>query len=269
MMQLVREPAVAGRFYPADPDRLQRQVEALLGTPNASEPALAVMAPHAGYVYSGRVAGRTFARVRVPVSAVVLCPNHTGLGVRRSLWARGAWRVPGVQVPVDEELAASIGRYAELEEDGEAHLREHAIEVELPFLLARQAQLKVVPICLAGLSLRECHEVGRGLARAIREAERDVLIVASSDMSHYISAEEAARLDRVALERIQALDPDGLYEAVTRLGISMCGYIPATASLVAARELGASRAELVEYGNSGEASGDFSQVVGYAGMVIS
>lgn len=271
MTDWLREPAVAGRFYPADATQLRRDVAALLDGPGVleSRSATAVMAPHAGYMYSGKIAGQTFAGVRVPDRAVVLCPNHTGYGVRRSLWARGAWRLPGASVPVDAELAALVGEHAALEADRFAHLGEHAIEVELPLLLARQPALEIVPICLAGLSLADCHEVGHGLARAVEEAGRDVLIVASSDMSHYISAEAAARLDRLALDRVLELDADGLYETVRRFDISMCGYIPATVSLVAARELGASNGQLVRYGNSGEVSGDFERVVGYAGVVVS
>jgi MEMO1 family protein len=271
MADWVRDPAVAGRFYPADPEKLRTQVGALLGASSPPEPrkAIAVMAPHAGYMYSGGIAGQTFAGVQVPERAVVLCPNHTGLGVRRSLWGSGAWRLPGASVPVDAELAALVGKYAKLEGDRLAHVGEHAIEVELPLMLARQPALRIVPVCLAGLSLADCHEVGRGLARAVKEAGGDVLIVASSDMSHYISAKAAARLDRTALDRVIGLDPDGLYETVTRLDISMCGYVPATVALVAARELAASRAQLVRYGSSGEASGDFERVVGYAGVVVS
>lgn len=271
MADWVRDPAVAGRFYPADATQLRREVDTLLEGSGALEPraAAAVMAPHAGYMYSGRIAGQTFASVSIPPRAIVLCPNHTGYGVRRSMWARGAWRLPGRSVPVDAELAALVGKYAGLEEDRFAHLREHAIEVELPLLLGRQPAIEIVPVCLAGLSLADCHEVGAGLALAVQEADCGVLIVASSDMSHYISAEAAARFDRTALDRVLALDPDGLYETVTRLDISMCGYIPATVSLIAARELGASLGQLVRYGNSGEVSGDFDRVVGYAGVVVS
>ncbi len=266
----IREPAVAGRFYPGDARELERDVQAMLGPATAAEPAIAVMVPHAGYVYSGAIAGETFARVRVPARAVVMCPNHTGLGSRRSLWGAGTWRLPGDDVPIDAELAALLSAEAGLVDDHRAHLREHAVEVELPFLRARRPDVSVVPVVLGGLSPSACREVGEGLARVIDAVgRRDVLIVASSDMSHYISAESARRLDAIALERIEALDPEGLYDVVTRFDISMCGFIPTTVALVAARALGATRAELVRYGHSGETSGDFDQVVGYAGIVIS
>ncbi len=262
---------MAGRFYPGDPARLGDDVARLLGDKPAERDAYALMAPHAGYVYSGGVAGATYARVRVPSRAVVLCPNHTGLGVRRSLWGSGQWQMPGGAVPIAGDLASAIRDAADLGDDHLAHLREHAIEVQLPFLQARRPDISIVPICLAGLSLRECHEVGEGLARAIAAAPggaRETLIVASSDMSHYVPAEVAERLDSMALERVRALDPDGLYNVVTRHDISMCGFIPTTVALIAALRLGATGAELVRYANSGDASGDYGSVVGYAGVVV-
>jgi AmmeMemoRadiSam system protein B len=231
-----------------------------------------LMAPHAGYVYSGKIAGATYARVIVPRLAVVLCPNHTGFGVKRSLWPKGRWQLPGFDLRVDEALAESACEHAKLTEDHLAHVREHAIEVQLPFLHALRPDVGIVPICLAGLRYDECEEVGRGLAAAIRDCERTrqerVLIVASTDMSHYIPADEAKRLDLRAIERVRALDPEGLYTTVKRDEISMCGYIPTTVALAAARELGAAHAELVRYGNSGETSGKFDEVVGYAGLVV-
>jgi len=268
-----RQPAVAGRFYPGDPVRLGDDVARLLGD-TRKEPgreAYALMAPHAGYVYSGAVAGATYARVRVPSQAVVLCPNHTGRGVRRSLWSSGQWNMPGGVVPIAGELARAIHDAADLDDDHAAHLGEHAIEVQLPFLQACRPDVTIVPICLAGLSLRECHELGEGLARAIAASPggaRGTLIVASSDMSHYLPADVAKRLDSLALERVSALDPDGLYDVVTRHDISMCGFIPTTVALVAALRLGATGAELVRYANSGDVSGDYQSVVGYAGVVV-
>jgi AmmeMemoRadiSam system protein B len=267
----IREPAVAGRFYSADARRLEQDLARLLEPAAVESTAVALVAPHAGYMYSGAIAGAGYARVRVPSRAIVLCPNHTGLGVEKSIWSRGAWRLPGGDVAVAEELALCVREAARLEDDALAHLREHAIEVQLPFLRARRRDVRVVPICLSRLSYAECVTVGEGLARAVEAepaAERP-LLVASTDMSHYISAERASELDRLALERVTALDPRGLYEVVTRHDISMCGYIPTTVALVAACALGATRATLVRYGNSGEASGDFDRVVGYASVVVS
>jgi AmmeMemoRadiSam system protein B len=274
LVEPVREPAVAARFYPSEPERLRSSVGVYLGNPGPNPvEARAVVAPHAGYVYSGKIAGETYAKVSVPRVVFVLCPNHTGFGVKRSLWPKGHWRLPGFDVPVDEELAASALEHAKLTEDHLAHVREHAIEVHLPFLYALRSDVRIVPLCLAGLAFAECEEVGRGIARAISDFERAhaerVMIVASTDMSHYISADEARVLDRMAIDRVRQLDAEGLYTTVKREEISMCGYIPTTVALVAARELGSVRAELVRYGNSGETSGNFDEVVGYAGLYIS
>jgi MEMO1 family protein len=274
MTELVRDPAVAGRFYPGDPAGLHSAVARYLGVQGAQQrPAIMLMGPHAGYVYSGAIAGVTYAQVEAPDSAIVICPNHTGLGVRRSLWPSGSWRMPGFELSVDTELAELVASRARLTADRMAHLREHAVEVHLPFLHALRANVKIVAICLAGLDYDDCVEVGEGLAAAIsevgsRRAGERVLLVASSDMSHYISAREAKHYDEHALARVLALDPRGLFDVVMREDISMCGYIPTTVSLIAALKLGAQSAELTRYGNSGETSGDFDQVVGYAGVVI-
>jgi AmmeMemoRadiSam system protein B len=265
----LREPAVAGRFYPGRADALQQQVAELLGPAVEPRPALALVGPHAGYVYSGAIAGQTWARVAVPERVILMCPNHTGHGVPRSLWPGGGWRLPTGVVPVDEALGEAIREHCGAEPDRAAHLHEHALEVHLPFALARQPRLRIAALCLAGLSLAECQEVGEGLAEVVRESgEEPVLLVASTDMSHYISADDAAALDGMALERIQALDPEGLYRTVRSHRISMCGVLPTTVALFAARALGAREAELVRYGNSGEQSGDYERVVGYAGVLV-
>jgi AmmeMemoRadiSam system protein B len=271
MAPRIREPAVAGRFYSADARRLNQDLDGLLEPAVDASPAIVLVAPHAGYMYSGAIAGAGYARVVVPNRAIVLCPNHTGLGVDKSIWSRGAWRLPGGDVAVDEALAERLRDAAGLQDDALAHLREHAIEVQLPFLRARRADVKIVPICLGRLSYAECFATGVGLARVIEAdaVEQRPLLVASTDMSHYISAERARTLDQLALERVTALDAEGLYDVVTRHHISMCGYIPTTVALVAARALGATRASVVRYGNSGDASGDFDRVVGYAAAVVS
>ncbi len=265
----VRSPAVAGRFYPSDPAELEREIGSCLGAGTGpKEPAVAVVVPHAGIIYSGSIAGATFSRVVVPDRAVVLGPNHTGRGARRSLFGGGVWELPGGGLRVDGELAERLRVGAALEPDTEAHRQEHSIEVELPFLRALRGDMPFVPICLARLTLAECRDLGKNLARAIEGGGR-TLIVASTDMSHYLSADAARELDQRAIERIQNLDPEGLYRVVTDLDISMCGFVPTTVTLFAARALGATRATLVRYGHSGERTGDFTRVVGYAGFVLS
>jgi hypothetical protein len=262
-----REPAVAGRFYPGEREALAREVAALLGSAgDSSLPALAILAPHAGYVYSGPVAGATYARVAAPERAVVLCPNHTGLGALAALWPDGGWRTPLGRVRVDAELTERLRACPLVEDDRAAHLREHALEVQLPFLQARRPEVSIAALCLGPLDAEECESVGRAVAEAVRA--RPALIVASSDMSHHLPADLARAKDERALSRLLALDARGLLETVRREDISMCGVVPATVMLVAARELGAHEAELVRYANSGDASGDFESVVGYAGAIV-
>jgi AmmeMemoRadiSam system protein B len=272
-LELHRPPAVAGRFYPAEPGALRRELERCLAADPAPVPARMLLAPHAGYVYSGSLAGKTWSHVHVPERILLLCPNHTGRGARRSLWPGGAWDTPAGPVPVAADLTRALQRRAGLQPDTAAHLGEHAIEVHLPFVRARNPRAEIAAVCLGGLDLDECRALGLGVAAAIRElspasdAPR-VLIAASSDMSHYIRADAAAALDHLALDRLLALDPAGLFETVARHHISMCGVLPATVALFAARELGATRAELVGYTHSGVVTGDDRRVVAYAGAVV-
>lgn len=267
-MSWIRKPAVAGRFYPGDAARLSDEVADLLRSEASAAPALAVVAPHAGYLYSGAIAGQAFARVQVPRTAIVLCPNHTGRGERRSLWSSGAWLLPGAELPVDVELAGELRRQAGLADDQAAHHLEHAVEVQLPFLRARNPEVRTVPICLGGLTRVECLALGERIAEVIADRRGEVLLVASTDFSHYLPADEARALDLLAIDRIRAVDPEGLFDTVQAREISMCGYVPTTVVLAAARALGARSAELVRYGNSGETSGDFDQVVGYGGLTV-
>jgi AmmeMemoRadiSam system protein B len=261
-------PAVwAGRFYPADPAALAAEVARRIGDPAGARPAIGAMAPHAGYVYSGGIAGRTFARVAVPAEVVVIAPNHTGAGPAISVLARGSYRMPGADVPIAEPLARAIlAEHPRASEDAAAHAREHAIEVELPFLVARRPDVAIVPIVLGPVTGAEAEELGRAVARATRG--RDVLVVASSDMSHFLPEEATRALDALALAPLLALDAAELLRVVRGRDITMCGVLPAAAMLAFARERGARAAELAGYTTSAEASGDAGRVVGYAGVVV-
>ena len=261
---MLRHPAVAGTFYPADPRAHAGAVDGFLATDAAPAAAIGVVAPHAGYVYSGAVAGAVYARVEVPARVLVLGPNHTGLGALEALWPAGAWQTPLGEVPIDAALTAALSRAPGVEPDVGAHAREHALEVQVPFLQRRRAGVAVAALCLGPLTWPECEALGRAVARAARGA----LLVASSDMTHYEPAAVAREKDARAIERILALDPEGLHRVVRREGITMCGVIPTTVMLVAARELGATSAELVRYAHSGEVTGDDDAVVGYAGVVV-
>lgn len=267
----MRLPVVADRFYPGDPAQLRSTLHELIPDVPEGEKleALAVISPHAGYVYSGSVAGETMARVRIPETVVILGPNHQGRGAALALGMRD-WQMPLGKVAIDQGLARSISnRSLVITEDETAHNFEHSLEVQVPFLQYFQDSLQIVPIVVSHVSYAVCREAASDLAGAIKEYERPVLLVASTDMTHYESRQEAGRKDRLALERINALDPRGLYDTVVDNRISMCGFMPTTIVLLAAVELGASHAELVRYTDSGEASGDISQVVGYAGIIVS
>ena len=264
-----RNPAVAGRFYPTDPAEIRRLL-ARWSARSAAEPvdATMILCPHAGWVYSGAICAETVDRVRVPRTCLLLGPNHTGMGARVSLWSGGPWRIPGGEIPIAEDLSRRLLASGAFTPDREAHRYEHCLEVIVPMLAARRPDLAIVPVVLGGLALRECIAVGETVARAVAEGDEDALIVVSSDMSHYVAADLARRKDALALAHVEAVDPEGLYTTVVEHGISMCGFVPATVGLAAARRLGATAGTVVRYGNSGEASGDFDRVVGYAGVVV-
>ncbi len=269
---VVRHPAVAGRFYRRDADDLRAEVRGYLsGTSIASAPGWAIgcIAPHAGYMYSGHVAGAVFARLEIPRQCIVLCPNHTGMGRPLAIMSEGAWGTPLGGVPISAELAAALKqRFPALQEDSAAHRAEHAAEVELPFLQMLQPELMFVPIALGTTQFEILEQLGLALAEVIALEKDPVLIVASSDMNHYESDAITRVKDHRAIERILTLDPRGLHEVVTQQNISMCGMGPAVAMLTAARQLGAKSAELVKYATSGDVSGDREMVVGYAGVVV-
>jgi AmmeMemoRadiSam system protein B len=270
---LVRAPAVAGRFYPGEPEILRRLVTDLLAGATAAEglqPAIALLVPHAGYVYSGGVAAAVFSAVQVPERVILLGPNHTGMGPPLSLWDRGAWEFPGGRVPVEEDIGGRLKEECpELIPDPSAHRYEHSLEVQVPFLAARRPSVRIVPVVVGTTRKEPLEMLGRALASVIRGSKEEVLMVISSDMTHYEPAREAERKDLLAIGAMEAIDGESLQRVVKREGISMCGYAPAMAGLAAARNLGARKGRLVRYAHSGQVSGDDDSVVGYAGMIFS
>ena len=266
-----RKAFVAGQFYPGDEERLRRTIEEVSGPPGVRrKKAIAVVSPHAGYVYSGPVAGAVFSSTVVPGTVVILGPGHREIGALFAIQGRGSWLTPLGESLIEEDLASRIRkRCALVEEDEKAHLGEHSLEVQLPFIQYYRKDAAIVPICVSHeAGYGELETLGRALAEAIRDSGRETLIVASTDMSHYVSQKMAEKKDRLAIHKILDLDPAGLYETVTKERISMCGYQPTAAALVAAIGLGASGAELVRYQTSGETTGDYAQVVGYAGIRV-
>ena len=230
------------------------------------------MVPHAGYVYSGPVAGAVYARLDIPEHCIVLCPNHTGHGVPLSIMTTTTWQTPLGEVAPSTEIASRLlHQFPALEEDSSAHRGEHAIEVQLPFLQVQQKRLHIVPIVVGTSDFRALRELGEAIAQVIgdqEESERKILIVASSDMNHYESDAITRVKDHKAIDRVLALDARGLWEVVMQEDISMCGFGPTVAMLTAAKILGATRATLVRYATSGDISGDRDAVVGYAGIVV-
>jgi hypothetical protein len=272
----IRHPAVAGQFYPSNPNRLRREIESFVQPGEEKIRALGCVVPHAGYMYSGHVAGAVYARLELPRRFVILCPNHTGAGEPLAIMSRGCWLTPLGEASIDEALAEAIKQeFKLLRDDDVAHSREHALEVQLPFLQQMVPEFTFVPIVVGTGRLELLTELGSSLARALQPltstdgSKRDVLIIASSDMNHYEGDERTRVKDRMAIDRVLALDAAGLWETVQREQISMCGYGPAVVMLTAARALGADKAELVKYATSADISGDRDWVVGYAGMIVS
>jgi AmmeMemoRadiSam system protein B len=270
---ILRHPAVAGRFYPGDPDDLRTEAQGYLsqsisstGTPTK---AIGCIAPHAGYMYSGHVAGSVFGQIEIPRLCLVMCPNHTGLGRALAMMSEGAWETPLGEVPIDSEFALALQqRFPSLYNDPTAHRAEHAAEVELPFLQLKQPNLRIVPIALGTGQFEVLEQLGMALADVIARRGEPVLIVASSDMNHYESDVVTRAKDHHAIERILTMDARGLFDVVTQQNVSMCGFGPAVVMLTAARRLGAKSAQLVKYATSGDVSGDREMVVGYAGVVV-
>ena len=266
---MVRQPAVAGKFYTDDPDRLREELSFM--TPEGgSERAIGIIAPHAGYVYSGKTAGRVYSAVRVPDAVLVIGPNHTGVGAPAALAPSGEWLTPLGPVPVNSRLSKLILKHAPaVREDVVAHRFEHSLEVQLPFLQYRNPRVSIAALCLSLSDFDSISHLGEGIARALAEFGDEVLIVASSDMTHYESASAAKAKDDLALAQLARLNPEGLLKVCRENGITMCGVVPATAMLVAAKAMGATSCRLISYTTSGEVSGDLASVVAYAALAVS
>jgi hypothetical protein len=266
---MIREPAVAGSFYPSDPKALRKMLDVYLHRCEKPAEALAVVSPHAGYIYSGAVAGATFGAVRLPGRFIVLGPNHTGRGAPLALYPSGEWGTPFGPAAIDGDMNARLlGECSRLVEDRTAHAREHSLEVQIPFLQAAAGEFRFSAICVGTAEFRALADLGHGMARAIGACGEPVLIVVSSDMNHYESAEVNKRKDDLAIEQVVALNAEGLHRVVIERDIGMCGFAPAVVALVACRDMGARQGRLVRYSHSGEVTGDSDRVVSYAGMLI-
>jgi MEMO1 family protein len=268
-----RPPAVAGTFYEADPARLRAQVGACIAAnpapPPEKQPFIGAVVPHAGLMYSGHVAASFYIQAALPKRFIILCPNHTGAGHFAAINGGGAWRTPFGDAAIDAPLALALMQKTKLlSEDSRAHAREHSLEVQLPFLQQLAGDFTFVPICLGAHRYDYCEEIGNAIADVVAAESEPVGILASSDLNHYEDQRTTLRKDQLAIDRMLALDPASLWATVDELDVSMCGFIPTTAMLVAAKKLGATSARLLKHATSGDINGDYSHVVGYCSVAI-
>lgn len=267
---MIRQPVVANSFYPGDPHQLQAVVSScLIKSAKPMPNALAVISPHAGYIYSGKLAGKTISSVQIPKTIVLLGPNHTGIGPQISL-STSNWATPLGIIPSNTGISEKLLQNCSgITDDESAHSREHSLEVQLPFLQTLQPDLSIVPLTIASITFEQCSVLAKTIAKTIMQSLEDILIVASNDMSHFLSREEAEKVDKLAISKVLELTPEELYKTVIGNNISMCGVIPVTVALLASIEMGAKKCKLIDYTDSGEISGDIRSVVGYAGLTIS
>jgi MEMO1 family protein len=269
---MLRLPAVAGRFYPSNP----RELAALVGEcskivpPREPVRARACLVPHAGYVYSGHLAGAVLARIALPRKMIVLGVRHYPRGEPAAILSSGAWRTPLGDAPVDDSLAEALKKACPLlREDSVAHSREHSLEVQLPFLQVLAPEFAFVPVALGTIEFESLVSVGQALGQVLGSLKEDVLLITTSDLNHYEDEATTEIKDHQAIEQLLALNARGLYDTCRNGDISMCGLGPAVAMITALNLLGAKRSELVKHATSADVSGDREAVVGYAGMLFS
>jgi AmmeMemoRadiSam system protein B len=266
-----REAVVAGQFYPASAEKLKAQIGSFVDKNIAKSPALACILPHAGYIYSGVVAAETVSRIELKEKVLLLGPNHTGEGEPFSIMTEGTWQTPLGDIQVDEPLAKKILKNSQtLVEDSLAHINEHSLEVELPILQYFKSDFTIVPMAFLSDDLKRLKIVGREIAEAVKDEflAGSIMLLASSDMTHYEPKNRAEEKDRLAIAAILELDEEKLMDVIRKFRITMCGYAPVIAMLSAAKALGARKAELVKYQTSAEETKDTKSVVGYAGIII-
>lgn len=278
-----RPPVVVGQFYPSDPAKLIRMIEwafyyigfSKIPKPNTQGPRKirGLIVPHAGYMYSGPTAAKAYqalAEDGAPETFIIIGPNHAGLGGAISIMKEGIWETPLGEVEVDSEISAMIRERCELvEENPAAHRFEHSVEVQIPFLQAIYGnKFKIVPIVMLAQDLQSSKRLGEALSDAISASERDVVVVASSDLTHYEPQVEANRKDSLVLSAIEKMDEEDIYRKVIEFSISMCGYGPVIAMIVSSKLLGGKKAVILDYRTSGDITGDYSAVVGYASAAV-
>jgi len=267
----IRRPVVAGQFYSSSKQQLTKEIESFLDKKVAKKDVIGCMLPHAGYLYSGRVAAQTVSNIKIKDRVVLLGPNHTGQGAFFSIMTEGAWQTPLGEIKIDSDLAKRILKNSKyLEDDIMAHAYEHSLEVELPILQYFRQDFKIVPIAFLSDDLDALKKTGEEIAGVLKEPDikDSVMLVASSDMTHYEPQADAEKKDKEAINAILELDEDKLMDKIQQFNITMCGYAPVITMIKAAKLLGAKNAELIKYQTSGDITGDTKSVVGYAGIII-
>ncbi len=266
---MYRPPIVAGTFYPGNKEELESSLNTFMEDCPERRKALGAISPHAGHAYSGRVMGSVFSRIEIPETVIILAPNHTGRGAAFSVWPEASWRTPLGDTSIDEELVNEIlNKCGLFEKDKAAHQNEHSAEVILPFLQFSNPRVKIVVIVIRSGNLEDLSTVGKSISDVLKETNPGALVVASSDMTHYESRQSADKKDKSAIAEIVALREEGLYRVVRELDISMCGVSPVISMLVCSKERNAAKAELIKYETSGDTTGDYDNVVGYAGLIV-
>jgi hypothetical protein len=266
---MIRPPAVSGRFYPSDAKKLALEIQQYTASKNKKFLVRGCVVPHAGYIYSGHVAGAVYSAIEIPARCILLGPRHFPGGEAMAIISEGSWQTPFGNAQIDSQLATQLKQACPfLREDRVAHQREHSLEVQIPFLQRLDSNLRFVPIVLATNRYKELEALGHAVAKVIKAQIDPVLVVASTDMNHYESDTITRAKDQKANDHILELEPRTLYDTVTSEDIKMCGVAATVAMLVAMRDLGATQAELVRYATSGDITGDREEVVGYAGLIV-
>jgi MEMO1 family protein len=266
---MIRQPSVSGKFYPSSKKGLEDQIKFMACQDAVPRDVLGVVVPHAGYIYSGPVACELFSNIEITDSVIILGPNHTGSGRPAAIYASGSWSTPLGDITIDEEISESICTKTKLiEKDASAHIHEHSLEVQIPIMQYFRADFKIIPIVLSSRSLKDYQKIAHAIAGVISDSGKRILIVASSDMTHYEPQESAYKKDNLAIDAILKLDEKLLIERVARHGITMCGYVPVAVMIACVKVLGAKTAKLLRYATSGDITGDHEAVVGYAGIMV-
>ena len=264
---MYRNAVVKGQFYPNNVKELRSFFEEARSDKKIKNP-ISVITPHAGYIYSGKTAFKTLSSVDIPEKVLLIGPNHTGYGKKIAVYNEGLWETPFGDIEVDSDLANFLVDNEVLYKDYTAHLYEHCLEVIAPMLKYLNPSVKIVPVIFGLLSYEECCEIAEKISSLLLNIKEKVLIVVSSDMNHYEDSEKTSKKDNIAIEAIKILDAKKLYESIIKYNITMCGFIPAIIAIESSRMLGAKEGILIEHTHSGVVSGDDSQVVGYAGIII-